>query len=130
MRFLIHGPVHPDVQAALIKRKHACHALLELSADTDAPDEIANDPAALLPIVDKRQWNLLTADNDFVRAVFEKKVPFRGLIVHVLDDPDVLDDQGQAVDRLFERYPRLTPRRLYTITPNRVKIRQLPGGHA
>ena len=35
--------------------------------------------------------------------------------------------QATAIPRLFKRYPRLTPRRLYTVTPNRVKIRQLPG---
>jgi hypothetical protein len=129
MRFLVHGPVHPEAQAALEKHRHTCHALLELSADTDAPDQTADNPPLLLPILEKHQWNLLTADGDFVRRLFDLKVLFRGLIVHILDDPDLLHDQGRAIDRLFERYPRLTPRRLYTITPSRVKIRQLPGGH-
>ena len=32
-----------------------------------------------------------------------------------------------AIDRLFARYKRLSPRRLYTVTATRVKIRQLPG---
>ncbi len=129
MRFCIHGPVHPEAQTALRQHKHATHSLLELSADTDAPTEVADDPALLLPLLEKRQWNLLTADNDFVRAIYDKKVTFAGIIVHILDDPAVLHDQGQAIERLFERYSRLTPRRLYTVTPSRVKIRQLPGLH-
>ena len=35
-------------------------------------------------------------------------------------------EQDDAVDRLFTRYKRLSPGRLYTITPSRVKILQLP----
>jgi hypothetical protein len=35
-------------------------------------------------------------------------------------------EQDDAVDRLFTRYKRLTPERLYTVTETRVKVRQLP----
>jgi predicted GTPase len=49
------------------------------------------------------------------------------------DEPDVLLDvpvgdleQDDAIDRLFARYKRLTPGRLYIVTPGRVKVRQLP----
>jgi hypothetical protein len=35
--------------------------------------------------------------------------------------------QAEAIGRFFERYPRPAPGRLYTITPSRVKVRQLPG---
>ena len=31
MRFLVYGPVHPEVQAALVKHEHVCHTLLELA---------------------------------------------------------------------------------------------------
>ena len=130
MQFLIHGPVHPEVQAALAGRRHACHAMPELTAETDAPAEMADDPAVLLKTLEKRQWNLVTADSGLVHAIYEQKVPFGGVIVHILDDPAVVQDQGAAIGRLFERYKRLTPRRLYTVTASRVKIRQLPGGHA
>jgi hypothetical protein len=130
MRFLIHGAVHPDAQAALVRHGHACHALLEISSETDAPQTAAEDPAILLPLLEKKQWNLATTEADFIHAMYEKKQIFNGLILFILDDPAVLHDQDKAIDRLFERYPRLTPRRLYTITPSRVKIRQLPGGHA
>jgi hypothetical protein len=37
-------------------------------------------------------------------------------------------EQDDAITRLFERYKRLTPGRLYTVTGSRVKIRQLPAG--
>ena len=131
MRFLVHGAIHPDAQSALQRHEHVCHALLELSADSDAPGELADSPELLLPLLDKKQWNLLTTETEFVNGAYEKHVEFSGIIVLILDDPEVLHDQDKAIDRLFERYPRLTPRRLYTVTPSRVKIRQLPGatGH-
>ncbi|HVT81763.1 MAG TPA: hypothetical protein VHM90_14050 [Phycisphaerae bacterium] len=132
MRFLIHGAVHPEAAEALARHEQACHTLLELSGEAEAAggaEAIAGDPALLLPLVEKKQWNLLTTDTAFVRDLYEKKVEFAGVVVQILDDPDVLHDQGPAIDRLFERYKRLTPRRLYTVTASRVKIRQLPGGH-
>jgi hypothetical protein len=36
-------------------------------------------------------------------------------------------EQDDAIDRLFARYKRLSPGRMYTVTGTRVKIRQLPG---
>jgi hypothetical protein len=132
MHFLIHGAVPPDVAAALTKKQHAAHALVEL-ADDDAgtpvplPENAAADPALLLPFLDKRQWNLFTADANLVRDLYERKILFRGIIVLLLPDPDAPSAGPDAVDRLFERYKRLTPGRLYTVTPSRVKIRQLPG---
>jgi hypothetical protein len=131
MRFLVYGAVHPEGQDALVKHEHACHALLELSGDLAAAggEEAAGKPAVLLPLLEKKQWNLVTTETEFVRAVYEEKVVFKGVIVLILDDPAVLHDQGAAIERLFERYKRLTPGRLYTVTPSRVKIRQLPGGH-
>lgn len=127
MRFLLLGPVNPDVAAALASHGHASHTLLELSADTTAPELDANNPRALLPLVEKRQWNLLTTDASFIHALYEQKAPFANTVVLILDDPDDLHDQGAAITRLFERYKRLSPRRLYTVTRSRVKIRQLPG---
>ncbi len=132
MRFLIHGAVHPEAMEALAKHEHACHALMELAGEAEqagGTEAASADPAILLPLLDKKQWSLLTTDTAFVRDLYEKKVEFAGAVVQILDDPDVLHDQGPAIDRLFERYKRLTPRRLYTVTASRVKIRQLPGGH-
>jgi len=64
-----------------------------------------------------------------VRDVYEKKIQFGGVIVQILDEITAAKAQADAIERLFERYKRLTPKRLYTVTANRVKIRQLPGGH-
>ena len=129
MRFLVHGAVHPAAQEAMIKHEQVCHTVLELSAETDAPETLGNSPADLCKVLAQKQWNLLTTDTEFVSKLYEEKVPFAGVIVLLLDDPAVLHDQGPALDRLFERYKRLTPRRLYTVTPSRVKIRQLPGAN-
>jgi hypothetical protein len=126
MRFLIHGAVPAAVGEALSARAHVCHALPELSTGA-APVEDIGDPVVLLPALDKRQWNLVTTDRGLVNLVYEKKVSFGGVIVLLLD-PAAGADPQVAVARLFERYRRLAPRRLYTVTPNRVKIRQLPGG--
>jgi hypothetical protein len=131
MQFLIHGTVPAEVSAALVKKQHALHALAELAHDPDAPgapETLAGDPAVLLPLLGKKQWHLITADPGFVRDLYEKKVLFGGVVVLLLADTAAGDTQ--AVERLFERYKRLTPGRLYTVTPNRVKIRQLPGAGA
>lgn len=146
MRFLIHGNILPQAPAALAKHDHICHTLHDLvagnpdvsGADASGADALvgssgeaapATNPALLLPLLSKKQWNLLTTDSDFIRNLYEHKLLFQGIIVLLLPDPDSSHDQGQAITRLFERYKRLTPGRLYTVTPSRVKIRQLPGGH-
>jgi hypothetical protein len=128
MRFLLHGVIHPDTQAALVKHQHACHTMLELSEDSTAPEEVANDPLQLLPLLAKKQWQLITSDGDFIQKLYDHHFPFPGIIILLLesaeDDPRL---QATGISRLFERYPRLAARRLYTVTPNRVKVRQLPG---
>jgi hypothetical protein len=127
MRFLIHGAVRPEAATALAKRDHVCRTLPELLADADVPPDADHDPEVLLSWLDKKQCHVLTTQVAFVRDVYEKKIAFRGVLVLLLDDPDVPQDQSQALERLFDRYRRLTLGRLYTVTPNRVKIRQLPG---
>ena len=126
MRFLVHGTITPEGQQAMLKNEQALHTVMELSED-GITEAMLDSPAELLKMLAKKQWNLFTTDGDFVDRLYEEHVEFNGVIVLLLDDPAVLDDQAPAVERLFERYKRLTPRRLYTITPSRVKIRQLPG---
>jgi len=74
----------------------------------------------------------MTNDPAVMAAAIETPHPFRRTIVYLrVDGPD--DEQVTAVERLFARYKRLVPGRLYTVTAGRVKIRQLPrhrrGGH-
>ncbi|MCL2639843.1 MAG: hypothetical protein FWD53_03265 [Phycisphaerales bacterium] len=114
MQFLLHGAIPPDIQAALVKAKHVCHTMEELA-------EGVGEPRQFLAMLSKKQWNLITTDGDFLRQLYEQKIAFDGIIVQLLDTAE------SAIPRLFERYPRLTPRRLYMITRSRVKIRQLPG---
>ena len=117
MRFFLHGDIPHDVQAALGEAQHVCHTLLELAEGFDGTD----DPGLLLPLLEKKQWQLITADAEFVRQLYERKIAFGGVVVQLLDASET------AIPRLFERYPRLTARRMYIVTRSRVKIRQLPG---
>jgi hypothetical protein len=132
MRFLCHGSILPETQAALRRHEHAFHEGAELTDDGIAAETLAS-PALLLPLLQKKQWNLLTTDNEFVRRLYEEHISFSGTLVLLLDasgdavKANSAATQSGAIDRLFERYPRLTARRLYTVTPSRVKIRQLPG---
>ena len=58
-------------------------------------------------------------------APFEQSTSFnRSLVFLQLAGGDV--EQDDAIDRLFKRYKRLAPGRLYTVTGSRVKVRQLP----
>ena len=69
--------------------------------------------------------DLLTNDAVLANTLFEKDFWFnRSLVFLQLEGGEV--EQDDAVDRLFERYKRLTPGRLYTVTGSRVKVRQLP----
>ena len=126
MRFLIHGSVDAAARAALQRHEHACHEIAELPPELTA-DSLQDDPGHLLPALEKKQWCLLTTESALVRAIYEKKLSFNGVVVQILDSEG--NDHAPAIDRLFERYKRLTPGRLYTVTPNRVKIRQLPAAY-
>ncbi|HEY4328740.1 MAG TPA: hypothetical protein VGN88_03320 [Phycisphaerae bacterium] len=124
MQFLIHGELDKGVAKWLAKEEHVCHTIGELPEDSEG---VIGDPAVLLPLLAKKQWNLITTDSQLVRSLYDKKVLFAGVVVHILEEPGAKLDGLDAVKRLFERYKRLTARRLYTVTPSRVKIRQLPG---
>jgi hypothetical protein len=119
MRFYTHGKIYPEAAEALKKHEQATQTADDLDAKND-------DPAELLPALQKRQWELLTTDAAFIHELYEQKTLFGGVIVFLLEAENGAQ-QAAAIDRLFERYRRLTPRRLYTVTPSRVKIRQLPG---
>ena len=108
------------VGEALKRHEHQVHQTDELQLPPDAP------PADVLNSAQKKQWDILTTDSTLAEAPFTENVPFNRTIVHLhLEGGDV--EQDDAIDRLFERYKRLSRRRLYTVTPTRVKIRQLPG---
>ena len=108
------------VADALVRHGHGVHKAEELALPPEAglPE--------LLWAAQQKQWEILTTDVVLVNAPFEQQLFFNRTIVFLqLDGGDV--EQDDAIDRLFGRYKRLSPRRLYTVTGSRVKIRQLPG---
>ena len=120
MQWLLHGPMTGAVGEALKRHEHQVHELKELDLPSDVPH------SDILKFAQKKQWEILTTDPALADAPFAQNIPFNRTIVHLhLEGGDV--EQDDAIDRLFQRYKRLAPRRLYTVTPTRVKIRQLPG---
>ena len=122
MRFLVIGqpPLTPAVGEALTRHEHQAVTPESVGLTNDSPKE------QVIKAAETAQLDILTADPDLVEAPYEHEIWFKRTIVF-LQLPGGAVEQDDAVDRLFERYPRLNPRRVYTITGTRVKIRQLPG---
>lgn len=120
MRFLLHGPLTSAVAAALVARGEKTSTPAEVGLSPDAP------PGEVLEAALKAQLEVLTCDHALADAPYaEEAAPFARSIVYLqLAGEDV--EQDDAIDRLFKRYKRLTPGRLYTVTETRVKVRQLP----
>ncbi|HEV8607267.1 MAG TPA: hypothetical protein VGQ99_18150 [Tepidisphaeraceae bacterium] len=120
MQWLLHGPMTSAVAEALKRHEHHTHDIAELQLSPDA------QPSDILKAAQKKQWDILTTDPTLADAPFAHDLPFPRTIVFLqLTGGNV--EQDDAIDRLFDRYKRLSPRRLYTVTATRVKIRQLPG---
>ena len=120
MRFLVHGSsLTPAVADALKRHEHVPTTLAEvLLAPTASPVEV-------LETARVKQFDVVTTDGKLVDYVYEADLWFNRVIVYLqLPGQDV--EQDDAIDRLFARYKRLTPGRLYTVTETRVKVRQLP----
>ena len=120
MQWLLHGTMTSAVADALVRHGHRVHAIEELGLEAKA------GPAEVLKAAHAKQWDIITNDTAMVNFSVESAARFNRSIVFLqLEGGDV--EQDDAIDRLFERYKRLSPRRLYTVTGTRVKIRQLPG---
>jgi predicted nuclease of predicted toxin-antitoxin system len=120
MRWLLHGNLAPAVAAALARHKQESRAPADVGLAPEAPPQEVFDAAR------KAQLEILTADSGLARAPFEHDARFSRTLVWLnLEGGEV--EQDDALDRLFDRYKRLSPGRLYTVTGSRVKIRQLPG---
>ena len=120
MRWLLHGTMTPAVADALRQRGDT----VQDPAAVGVKPEAAH--ADVLKVAHKAQLDVMTTDAKLAEASYaEEAAPFGRSIVYLqLEGGDV--EQDDAVTRLFERYKRLTPGRLYTVTGTRVKIRQLP----
>jgi hypothetical protein len=120
VRFLIHGTLAPAVADAIRRHEHvaADFAMADLSPELTARE--------LLVELHRKQLDLVTNDSDIIDVALAGDGKFERCIVYLqLSGGDV--EQDDAIDRLFARYGRLSPRRLYTVTETRVKVRQLPG---
>src|SRR6185437_10755426 len=97
--------------------------------ETRTPTDVGLAPNAstddVLQAAHKNKLDLMTADQAVATRLYDEPFAFDRSIVYLhVGGGDV--EQDDAIDRLFERYKRLTPGRLYTVTESRVKIRQLP----
>jgi hypothetical protein len=120
MRWLLHGPMSTAVGQALERHGHKVADM----AQVGLPPEI--DPARVLETAQAGQLDILTTSAALSAAPFLLDYWFNRSILYLqLDGGEV--EQDDAIDRLFTRYKRLTPGRLYTVTGSRVKVRQLPG---
>jgi predicted nuclease of predicted toxin-antitoxin system len=120
MRFLLIGNLTPAVAPAIVRHGHETATADSLHlTDVTSKEEI-------LRSADKAQLDIVTADPELIEAPYALDLHFhRSIIFLQLAGGDV--EQDDAIDRLFTRYKAPKPKRLYTVTENRVKVRQLPG---
>jgi hypothetical protein len=121
MRWLLHGTMTPAVADALRRKGDAVQ---DPAAVGVTPEASHTD---VLKAAHKAQLDVLTSDARLAESAFAEDAPKfgRSIVYLQLEGGDI--EQDDAVGRLFERYKRLTPGRLYTVTGTRVKVRQLPG---
>jgi hypothetical protein len=120
MRWLLHGNLAPAVAEAMRRHEQEVRTPAEVQLPTDAL------PADVFEVARKAQLEILTGDAELAQAPFDSPARFgRTMVFLNVEGSEV--EQDDAVDRLFTRYRRLAPGRLYTVTGSRVKIRQLPG---
>ena len=112
------GNLTPAVGEALRRHEHVANTPAQLGIDEA-------DPVELFKLANAKQLEVITANQELANVPFGGGSPFtRSVVFLQLEGGDV--EQDDAIDRLFERYRRLTGGRLYTVTGSRVKIRQLP----
>jgi hypothetical protein len=112
MRWVLHGPMTSAVADALRRHGHVVESI----------DPMPKTPDELLKAARRKQLDVLTTDASVVAAAkrFDRSIVFLQLAGSEVE-------QNDAIDRLFERYKRLGPGRIYTVTASRVKIRQISG---
>jgi hypothetical protein len=112
MRWLLHGPMTSAVADALRRHGHA----------VDSVDPMPQTPKELLEMARQKQLDLVTTDASLVNTA---KGFDRSIVFLQLSGNDAA--QNDAIERLFARYKRLSPGRIYTVTASRVKVKQMPG---
>jgi hypothetical protein len=119
MRWLLHGSVSPAAAEALKRHGEKVEDAAPLGLPADAP------PLDVLKAAKKAQLDILCVDSVLAHTPFEADYYFdRCIVLLQVQGGDV--EQNDAIDRLFARFKRLVGKRLYTVTANNVKVRQLP----
>ncbi len=119
MRWLLHGQLASSVADALKRHEHTPVSLVDAGLTADST------PQEVLEAAKAKQLDILTSESTIGDAAFKLDLYLYRCIVHLqVAGGDV--EQDDAIDRLFKRYKRLSPDRLYTVTEKRVKVRQLP----
>jgi hypothetical protein len=116
VRFLVQcNAIAPAVKAALVRHGHGVDefAFVDLTA------------AELLEQLHVKQLDLVTDDAELVKAAGDSPPARFGRCVVYLQLSGGEVEQDDAIDRLFGRYKRLSPRKIYTVTETRVKVRQM-----
>ena len=119
MRWLLHGNLKTAVGEALRRHEHETRLPSDIGLAENAL------PQDVLRAAHRNQLDVLTLDPALPQALYEEPFAFDRSIVCLHGDEGEVE-QDDAIDRLFARYKRLTPGRLYTVTGSRVKVRQLP----
>ncbi len=123
MRFLLHVNLSPAISAALVRHGHVAVSMHEAVL----PDELP--PGELLAEAHRKQLDVITKDREFAQFARTTGVKFdRSLVFLQLRENDGEVEQDDAVDRLFDRFSRLKPRMMYTVTEQQVKAQQLKSG--
>lgn len=121
VRWLLHGNLTVAAAEALKRHGHEARGAIDVGLPSNA------SPAEVLETARKIQLDVMTTDPALTESPFESGLRFgRTLVLLNVEQGDL--EQDDAIDRLFERYKRLSPGRLYTVTGSRVKVRQLPSG--
>jgi hypothetical protein len=119
MRWLLHGALTTAAADALRRHGHETRTSAEAEL---APGAGADD---VFGAAHRKQLDVITTDANLIESLYSRQANFgRSIVLLNVEGGDV--EQDDAIDRLFDRYKRLAPGRLYTVTGSRVKVRQLP----
>ncbi|MFT3786672.1 MAG: hypothetical protein QM770_10965 [Tepidisphaeraceae bacterium] len=122
MRFLVHVNLTSAVNAALVRHGHIAVSMQEAIL----PDELP--PSELLQEAHRKQLDVITADRELAQFARTTAIKFdRSIVFLQLRESDGDVEQDDAIDRLFDRFSRLKPGMLYTVTEQQVKTQQLKG---
>ena len=120
MRWLVHGNITAAAIEALRRHEQEPRQAQDVGLSANA------SPNEVLDAARKAQLEIVTADAALAQAPFEQPSRFARTMVFLnVEGGDI--EQDDAIDRLFARYKRMSPGRLYTVTASQVKVRQLPG---